>query len=354
MWDAMFLYMMLDNSNNSFAYNQYNNAGYQGWRQEANMQARENAELRAKLDRLDREVSQMSGTRDTNYLPEGVDADIALSQDVTNAVKPTLTICTGGTDGMYYYAGNVISNATMSVDGKVLRTEGTMDNLKKIDAGHCDAAFVQRDGYWIHAQKNNSKLNYSRIPSVYTEYAHLICNTEADINSIDDLDSGNTVLVGYENSGSYLTWANFVAENSDYADVNVKVSKSMSGNVLKVTNGQADCLLAVTGINARSMRNAVQLGSRGELKLANIEDGSLDNLKDPGNKPIYKFGTIKAGTYGKLQSGWLGSSDIDTITVDMDMIISNKWKNKNPAVFDALLEEINSVIPSIRNQASGR
>ena len=136
--------------------------------------------------------------------------------------------------------------------------------------------------------------------------------------------------------------------------MNVQFSKSVSGNVLKVTNGQADCLLTVSGINAKSMRNAVQLGSRGDLKLVNIEDGSLDNLKDPGNKAIYKFGTIKAGTYGQLQTGWLGGSDIDTITVDMDMIISNQWKAKNPAIFDALLEEINSVIPSIRNQASGR
>lgn len=352
MWDTMFLYMMLDNSNNAFAYNHYNDSGYTQWRQEANLQARENTELRAKLERLDREVSQMSGKRDSNYLPDGVDADIALSQDVTNAVKPTLTICTGGKDGMYYHAGIVIANGVASVTGKVLRTEGTMDNFKKIDDGQCDAAFIQRDGYWIHAQRNKSKLDYSRISSIYTEYAHLVCNSKSDIDSINDLDSDNTVLVGYEDSGSYLTWTNFVAENSDYSKVNTQISKSTTGNALKVSNGQADCFLSVSGINAKSMRNTVQLGSNGSLKLASITDGNLDNLKDPGDKPIYEFGTINKNTYGKLQTGFFGRFKVDTVTVDMDMVISNKWKTANSAIYDALLEEINSVIPSIRDHAS--
>ena len=89
-WDGLFLGFLLDNLTRAgsldFFRNHRDDPGLREWRAEADRLARDNAELREKLDRLDRELGGRSGEqpgatppRDPNYLPPDVPPEVALA-----------------------------------------------------------------------------------------------------------------------------------------------------------------------------------------------------------------------------------------------------------------------------------
>lgn len=83
-WDAMFLWFMLDSLSNAshaaWFHNHQDDTGYRQWRAEADRLAQDNAELRHKLDKLDQELAQQQGKpRDPNYLPPDVTSSEAMA-----------------------------------------------------------------------------------------------------------------------------------------------------------------------------------------------------------------------------------------------------------------------------------
>ncbi|MBF0516794.1 MAG: hypothetical protein HQK97_06695 [Nitrospirae bacterium] len=93
MWDAMFLWFMLDHASDRnysrMYYNHQNDPDIQRWRQETEKLSGENAELKAKLAGLDKEVAELKGQPiDPSYVPQGVDADIALNKKVLDSASP--------------------------------------------------------------------------------------------------------------------------------------------------------------------------------------------------------------------------------------------------------------------------
>jgi hypothetical protein len=90
MWDAMFLWFMLDSLSNAshamWFHNHYDDPGYQQWRQEADRLATDNADLRAKLADLDARQKTLEGQpRDPNYMPSDAKPELALASE--NAVE---------------------------------------------------------------------------------------------------------------------------------------------------------------------------------------------------------------------------------------------------------------------------
>jgi Protein of unknown function (DUF2491) len=86
LWDGLFLWALLSNLSRpgslDFFRNHQDDPGYRQWRQEANTQARDNPELRQRLDELDRQLAQQTAQpRDPNYLPPDVPPEIALAPD---------------------------------------------------------------------------------------------------------------------------------------------------------------------------------------------------------------------------------------------------------------------------------
>lgn len=91
MWDAMFMWMMLDNMNHNMYYNHRNEADYQNWRRDADKQAQTDADLRAKLAAMDLKVRELEKAKtpvDPSYMPPGVDPTVAMSVDAAEATLP--------------------------------------------------------------------------------------------------------------------------------------------------------------------------------------------------------------------------------------------------------------------------
>ncbi len=81
-WDGLFLGALLSNLGRpgagDFFHNNQNDPGYQQWRQEADQQAQGNAELRAKLDELDRQLAERDGEpRTPGALPPDIPPEVA-------------------------------------------------------------------------------------------------------------------------------------------------------------------------------------------------------------------------------------------------------------------------------------
>ncbi|PWC77380.1 DUF2491 family protein [Azospirillum sp. TSH64] len=88
-WDGLFLWFMLDTltrpGHAAFFHNNADDPGYREWRQEADRLARDNAELRGKLDQLDQSVAAQAGTpRQAGQLPPDVPADLARADSASS------------------------------------------------------------------------------------------------------------------------------------------------------------------------------------------------------------------------------------------------------------------------------
>ena len=88
-----------DRNYSAMAYNHTNDPGYQAWRRDADNLAKDNPELKGKLDTLDKQVAAMKGTPvDPNYLPKGVPPEIAVTAGALAekpAEKPVIRFATG-------------------------------------------------------------------------------------------------------------------------------------------------------------------------------------------------------------------------------------------------------------------
>lgn len=107
-WDAAFLWFLfstLDRPGHSdFFRNHQDDPGYREWRQEAERQAQNDAEVRARLDDLDRRIAESgSQPRDPNYLPPGVPAEVATGSEGTELLDrrtPSLAPAEQGSGGI--------------------------------------------------------------------------------------------------------------------------------------------------------------------------------------------------------------------------------------------------------------
>ncbi len=355
MWDTIFLYSMLSSMNNNvyagrFSHNYGNNADYRAWRNEANVLARENAELRGQLATLDKQSSKLSDQPiDTNYIPDGVDADIMMSAGALASLKPTLRVCTGGKSGAYFrITAGLLAPGTNSVNMVAVTTKGTGEILSNIANGTCDAGFVQGDGYWNYVETHQTdNLPFVRVFSPFKEEVHLVCN-DSGPKTIAKLTSKNKVWFP-KNSGAEQTWLNFVGENSDYGEIQTILNtpsmaiNSYEEGMLKVSNDVNSCAMFVAAEGATTLMQNIDKGAKTTHSvLIDIEDSSLNDTTDPSGKLVYEFSDISSYNGLLRKGGCYGfcSGNIKSLALDADFLISNDWKSKNSEQYSSLAIEL--------------
>jgi hypothetical protein len=88
MWDAIFIWSLASAAANAaqadwFYHHQYD-PGYIDWRRQAEIEAQQNADLRAQLATIDQRISTLESqgvARDPNYLPPGANPQVALAAE---------------------------------------------------------------------------------------------------------------------------------------------------------------------------------------------------------------------------------------------------------------------------------
>jgi len=355
LWDTIFLYSMLSSMNNNnnagqFAHNYSNDADYQNWRREADVLARDNAELRAKLATLDSQSAKLNGqVIDPNYMPQGVEADIAMSAEALASIKPTLRVCVGSQTGAYFrVTAAILAPGSNTVNMVAVTTSGTGEILDKIANGSCDAGFVQGDGYWNYVEnKQTSTLPFVRVFSPFKEEVHLVCN-ESGPNNIGKLTAANTVLFP-KNSGAAQTWLNFTKEDDSYSNVKTTLNtptldvSSYESAMLAVADDKNTCAMYVGAEGSTTLMKNIDAGSRAtNMVLVAIEDNDLNDTTDPSGKAVYSF--LDMSSYKNLlrKGGCFGycSGSIQSLSMNADFLVSTHWKNANKTTYDQLAVEL--------------
>jgi TRAP transporter TAXI family solute receptor len=337
MWDTLFWFMILDRFRDrnytAMAYNHANDPGYQAWRRDADNLAKNNSELKSKLDELDKQVAAMKGTPvDPNYLPKGVPAEVAVAANALahkTAEKPTIRFATGPNGGNYKYFGELLKKKADKVDIQLRTTAGSMENLRLISSGDIDMAIVQSDVLAMLGTKFPGRKLISEQSTLYEEVVQLIVNSNGSVNSIQDIDPRKTVVyIGPEGSGTSMTWEGLRQQRQRYKKIQIKLAGYDVGE-REVERNRRTAKLFVGGLHSDILKQAEQAAEKtGKLKLAAVDDRSLVSKKDENGNNIYKFVTIPSNAYPALQKGWIWGHDVKTLAVQAVLVLRTDWVKK--------------------------
>jgi TRAP transporter TAXI family solute receptor len=336
-WDTLFWFMILDRfrdrNYSAMAYNHANDPGYQAWRRDADNLAKNNSELKGKLDELDKQVAAMKGTPvDPNYLPKGVPAEVAVA---ANAIaekpgeRPTIRFATGPKDGNYQYFGELLKKKADKVDIQLRATAGSMENLRLISSGDIDMAIVQSDVLAMLGTKFPGRKLISEQSTLYEEVVQLIVNSSGSIKSIEDIDPRKSmVYIGPEGSGTSMTWEGLRQQQERYRKIPIKLAGYDVGEKEVERNPRA-AMLFVGGLHSDILKHAEQVAEKtGKLKLAAVDDRSLIRKKDENGNNIYQFVDIPSNAYPALQKGWFWGHDVKTLAVQAVLVLRTDWVKK--------------------------
>lgn len=362
MFDGLFLGYMLGNAMSpgysSFAYHHRNDQGMQAWMADMEEQAKDNAEIRAELDNLKAEMAKLEGTPiDPSFLPPGIDPDMVLAPELVRTLAPTFKLCTASEEGNYHrFAEIVKARAGDGVLVEIVNTKGSMENLEFLQNGKCDGAYVQRNAFGMYADRNPSGgYNFERVATPAVEFAHMICNRNSEVDDVGDL-IGKSLLIDAVGSGTELTWSEFVSMDGHYEGV---MTENVGGTVAlnRVATGRADCMLFVASLNTQLLQRANTLGD--DVVLVPVNDWDFNDKKyghgklfqgyqDPSGEAIYVFLDIPDDQYPNIQDGLI-FSEVETLTVPVDMVASLAWRDENASAYESLLGAVFDAQPSIQD-----
>lgn len=235
------------------------------------------------------------------------------------AAPTTINLCTGGSSGVYYQAGQMIAdqaNGSSSIHINVIETKGTGDNIErttKMDPNDPEActAFIGQPDTVLGAKRANASLPLKQINSLHREYLHVLCNKNSGVDDLDELSGTTeyTVNVGPVGSGAWATWENFKYEDSSYADIPVK---NEPDNIAlgSVQNGDTTCMIVAAGKGNGTVTEANDYYSD-SLALVEATDKDFNDAQDLRGQPLYEFVDLPR-TYKNLQ-GWIGGG-VETVS----------------------------------------
>ena len=276
---------------------------------------------------------------------------------------PTMRICSGMKNGNYEYTAKTIAGMAdaSEVTVQVINTSGSMDNLKKIASGECDAAIVQSDASYVY-NKDVGDIDAMKAADLYTEYAHLLCRRDTGISDLGGLNEKTKILIGPNGGGSAVTWRGMVLADKEYGgDYYTKIptlpSKNKASDLVQLVSGEADCLFYVgTPGNSLMSRDANKQGDT--LGLVTVADKDFDDptvTDSKGNtSSIWNDGELPYSSYGKIMpSGLFGRKSVNTITVTAQFLISKAFETdaNDDAVASVvlILPDVKKVIAADKN-----
>lgn len=337
MWDGMMLWMMLDHINDDkyakMAYNHANDPGFQQWKQEASKLSESNAELKAKLAAMETKVAGMSGEKDPKYLPDGVPATVALSNEALSAADKTkvpFIMATGGEGNNYARTGNLTKAAADTLDVSVVYTNGTVDNLQRFTNKEVDGFIAQNDVMDSAALTNGATISKMKAKwkVLFLEPVQMIANKSGNIKNVQDLSKNNTLYVGPSGSGTESTWRRMVSADKSLATIPV-ANASYADSLDKVAKDPKAVMMFVSGLNSTTIKSAEARAEKDNLRLVKISNDAFTNLTDIDGNKLYEETEISSDVYPNLQKGLFFHKDIPTIACKAVFVVSPEWIDKN-------------------------
>ncbi len=271
-----------------------------------------------------------------------------------------MRVCTGAKGGNYEYTAGVLKNALAGeVNVEVVNTAGSSDNIKKMNAGECDAAMVQSDAVYVYS-KDTGNVDATKAADMYREYEHLLCRRDSGITDLGGLNEKTKILLGPVGSGSQVTWRGMVLADKEFgSDYYTKIptmnGKGKATDLAKLLSKDAACMVYVgTPGNQLMSRDANKLGD--DLVLITVKDKDFDDVQiktDDGSYSIWTPAELSYDSYAKIMpSGMFGRKNVETIGVIAQFMISNAWQDANDDAAGAVilaLPDVKKLLKADRN-----
>jgi len=290
-----------------------------------------------------------------------------------------LRICAGGARGNYTFAANEIAQRVSKADFpggvQVITTGGSLDNLRRLEAGECDVGLAQSDVTSLfQAERAGSPDALVPFSKLYEEYVHVLCPIASGWEDVGDIGKaaqsgrGARMIVGPDGSGGAETWrAMRQADVKLYERVERLPNDVGRASLGMVRDSNNTCMLWVSGLNSGDMvaadvMSVTNPARRPTMRLMDVNASRIRDLKGPNGQPMYQMRTIERtpatannpGLYGNLiYDGW-GADSVTVATVDAVLMMRAPYRTALRDKADGLMQAIGDASPSIWARVSPR
>ena len=344
-WDALFLWSILD-LHHDWAYYHRDDPAYEAWRRDADRLAQDNADLRAKLAAMDRDVAEMKEKQvpaNPNYLPPGIKPDVALAAEVvTGVTAPRLAFATG-TPGSTYISlcDKLKANAAATLEIDCRSTAGSRENVMDYLARKDEGIFATADviDWALRARSagGSAPATFGRYQlTVYSEAMFLLVNKASAIHNVEDLKPGVTLFVGPAGSGTEVSyenlahhaskrsWVVFQAHNAQYEGV--RIENAPYPEAIQTVAKDPDAIMLVMMPGHSEFMSEVDRESGDRVRLVSVSgDPSFAKVTDRDGNFVYHECTLEGALYPKL----LGAGAVRTLCVPAIVVVSGDWVRDN-------------------------
>ena len=231
----------------------------------------------------------------------------------SSALADDLGFATGGTGGMYYAYGTVLAqyiSSNSDVNINVVASNGSLDNVDKLDLNDYQLGFVQNDvAYYalngIRLFDGDALDSFTALAALYLEAVQLV-TVDPAIKSVADL-KGRNVSIGTNGSGVYFNALDFLAAYDLTLDDINEQFLNFNDSTESLKDGKIDAAFVVAGIPTASV---TELSTAKPVYLVGLDDEHIERLMEISG--AYARYTIPADAYG---------TDGDVLTVGMKATI---------------------------------
>lgn len=265
----------------------------------------------------------------------------------------SLSIAAGPAEGIYYGIAESLAVALQERLGyelKIIKTEGSTENLKLLAEGKADLAISMLDmathsykGTGVFEGQEGNK-GMRLIADFYPSYMQIVTTADTEIKDFQGLRY-KRVGVGAENSGTEWNARQiFKAFGMTYEDCLVE-SVGTREAIDKINRGELDVAFITAGA-PNAMIEEIEKDKKKELVIIPIE--GEENKKLLAGYSYFQKGLIPKDTYGKNKA--VETLEILNVLVTSDKMSDKVAKNIMTCISDCILE-IQMVDPMIENMS---
>ena len=226
----------------------------------------------------------------------------AMVAGVAIAQIKAISIATGGTGGVYYPLGgglaNVLSKEIPGLQATAEVTGGSVDNLKLINSGQSELAFVMADAA-LDALNGEDKFKGSKVPVrtlmvLYPNQMHVVTIEGTGIEKLADL-KGKRVSTGSPGSATEVMAFRVIEAGGLDKDKDMKRERlGVAESVNAIKDRKIDAFFWVGGLPTAAVTD---LAATPGVKMKMIDHSEVVDKMNAKHGKLYAASLIKAGVY---------------------------------------------------------
>jgi TRAP transporter TAXI family solute receptor len=226
----------------------------------------------------------------------------ALVAGAVAAQQKAISIATGGTGGVYYPLGgglaNVLSKTIPGIQATAEVTGGSVDNLKLINTGQSELAFVMADAA-LDAANGVDKFKGTKVPVrtlmiLYPNQMHVVTIGGTGIEKMADL-KGKRVSTGSPGSATEIMAFRVIEAEGLDKDKDMKRERlGVAESVNAIKDHKIDAFFWVGGLPTSAVTD---LGATPGVKIKLIDHADMAAKMNAKYGNLYAASVIKAGVY---------------------------------------------------------